>query len=149
MKGIRHELATLATVLAVPAALALVFPYGAIGFRPASRAEASRSSAAFVEMTMEEQEAAMRAAKTSWQVDSGNARRLRADLSVGVLPEDVSPISLDAVIGPSRSAVPVVPYGPEAHPRSLAAPAARRIANDVKPEAAPPAFPKEDLLKLD
>ena len=149
MKNMRQEISTLATVLAVPAALALVFPYGAIGFRPASRTEAFRSSAAFVEMTMEEQKEAMRAAKTSWQVDSGNARRLRADLSVGVLPEDVSPISLDAVIGPSRSAVSVVPYGPEAHPLSLAAPAARRIANDAKPKAAAPAFPKEDLLKLD
>ena len=149
MTNLRQELVSILTVLLVPTALVLVFPYEAIGFRPAKRPPRARASSAFVVLSGAEQEVAMRSAKASWQVDSAGARRLRADLAVGELPDDPSPVSLDAVIRPTRSSVSVIDCGPAAYPRSLAAPAPAPIAGDGKPEAREPAFPKSDLLKLE
>ncbi|MBR2838863.1 MAG: hypothetical protein IKE55_08775, partial [Kiritimatiellae bacterium] len=85
MKGLASELATLATVLAIPAGIAAIFPYSAIGWR--ARPSAARQPAvAFVTLTAEEEAAATRAAKAYWQNDAGSMMRIRADLSFGELP---------------------------------------------------------------
>lgn len=149
MKPVRLELSSVLTVLSVPAALSFVFPFGAIGFRPASRPAPSGASAAFVAMSDEEQVQAMRSAKTSWQVNASGERMLRADLSVGELPEDPSLSSLEIVSGPTRSPRSVVDSPLAAYPRSLAAPAVKRIPREAEAESRPPAFPKSELLKID
>lgn len=149
MKPVRLEFASVLTVLSVPAALSFVFPFGAIGFRPASRPAPSGASAAFVAMSDEEQVQAMRSAKTSWQVNASGERMLRADLSVGELPEDPSLSSLEIVSGPTRSPRSVVDSPLAAYPRSLAAPAVKRIPREAEAESRPPAFPKSELLKID
>lgn len=149
MKPIRLEFASVLTVLTVPAALSLVFPFGAIGFRPESRSDRTGASASFVTMSEEEQSQAMRSAKTSWQVNASGERKVRADLSVGELPEDPSLSSLEIVSGPTRSPRTVVDSPLAAYPRSLAAPAVKRIPREAEAESRTSAFPKSELLKID
>ena len=149
MRDFRHEFLSLLTVLAVPAAIALVFPYSAIGFKPRTSAVRGSPSAAFVVITPAEQEQAMRSAKSSWQGDAGGVRRLRVDLSVGVLPENETSISADVGAEPSRSAATRVDYVPAAYPPSRAALPAGRLPKAETETAREPAFPKSELLKID
>lgn len=149
MKSVRLELASVLTVLAVPAALALVFPYGAIGFRPGKRPSRPAASAAFVTLSDEEQALAMRSAKSAWQVDVSGERQMRADLSVGDLPEDPSFATLDVAAGPSRSKRSIVESPLAAYPRTSAAPAAKPIAREADADKRVSAFAKSDLLKID
>ena len=149
MRKLRSELMSILTVLAVTVAVALTFPFGAVGFRPRPDRARPRSSAAFVVMSADEQATAMRAAKTSWQVDAGGVRRLRVDLSVGELPEDPAASSMDIGVRPSRSVVPTVGYQPSAYPLTqAAAPCAGISRAEAEPVREPP-FPKAELLKLD
>ena len=90
MRGIRHEVFTLALVASVPVALALVFPYDALGFRPAPCAGAAQASCAFVSLVAAEERAVLAAARTAWQVDSKSVTGLRLDLSAGDLPPSPS-----------------------------------------------------------
>ena len=94
MKGFASEIATLATVLAIPAGIAAVFPYAAIGFR-ARRVAPRPPAVAFVTLSPEAEAAAMRAAKASWQNDAGSILRVRADLSFGELPSAPEEAVLD------------------------------------------------------
>jgi len=149
MKGFSGELMSLFTVLAIPASIALVFPYGAVGFVPRPDVKAKPSSAAFVELTDEVQALAMRSAKTSWQGDAGGVRSLRADLSVGELPEDPAAVSMDIGVTPSRSTARPVDYSPAAYPSALAAPPAARLVREEGEPERPLPFPKSELLKID
>jgi len=143
-----HELASALTVLALPMALALSLPYGAIGFSAAERPRPPSATAAFVVLSAEAEEAAMRSAKSSWQVNAGGVRRMRVDLSVGELPTDrhrplvgVCPVAVAAEPPPVAYALP--PLVP-----SRAAPAPARIVDDG-PARDERAFPREELLKID
>ena len=149
MKPVQVDLTSFLTVLTVTAAVALAFPYGAVGFRPAPDAGRPQASAAFVVMSADEQATAMRAAKTSWQVDAGGVRRLRVDLSVGELPEDPAASSMDIGVRPSRSAVPPTGYRPAAYPRSFAAPPAAALPKTAGETARELPFAKSELLKID
>lgn len=149
MKKLRAELMSILTVLAVTVAVALTFPFGAVGFSPRPDRSRPQSSAAFVVMTEAEQALAMRSAKTSWQVDAGGVRRLRVDLSVGELPEGPTASSMDIGVRPTRSAVSTVGYHPAAYPLTqAAAPCAGIPKADAEPVRELP-FSKAELLKLD
>lgn len=138
---------SVATVLALPACIALVLPYGAFEFRADVRPERMSPSAAFVRLSPEDETKAMLAAKTSWQND-GSARLQRADIYFAELPEE----SLLSVM-PDRERrrnvqAPVV--GCETSPflPSRRASPPVRIPLDAKPEEPLP-FPREELLKID
>ena len=111
MRGIRHEVFTLALVASVPVALALVFPYDALGFRPAPCAGAAQASCAFVALDAAEERAVLAAARTAWQVDSKSVAGLRIDLSSGDLPPaPVRTVELRRPVrGESAAAVPFEP----------------------------------------
>ena len=147
MKWLGGEMASFATTVVVSVAIAAVFPYGAVGFR-ASPADAPAAAAAFVTLSADEEAAAMRAAKTSWQGDAGGVLRLRADLSFGELPE----AGHAAVLGVEARTVPppasVVPYGAPPFLPLLAAPPPQVIPAEP-PEKVAPAFSREELLKIE
>lgn len=149
MRSLSRELMSVLTVVALSVAVVLVFPFDAVGFRPQRAPVSQSASAAFVSMTAEEQVAAMRSARTAWQVDSVGVRRLRADLSVGELPEDPSTSSLKVGLKPVRVGLQPVGYGLQAYPCTQAAPAAAPIAKPKDEPETRPAFSREELLKLD
>ena len=146
MRGIGRELLPLATVLAITAAIVLVLPYGAIGFKARSPAPAA-PAAAFITLSSEEEETAMRSAKTSWQGDADSSLRVRADLSFGELPAAKEASVLD--VG-ERSRPPRfrdVGWAPPPFLPSRAAPPLKPIPPAETKKDAPP-FSKEDLLSL-
>ena len=146
MRGIRHEVFTLALVASVPVALALVFPYDALGFRPAPCAGAAQASCAFVALDAAEERAVLAAARTAWQVDSKSVAGLRIDLSSGDLPP--APVRTVELRRPVRGeSAAAVPFEPDMLPPTFAAPAPRQIKPDAYTNA--PAFPREELLRID
>ena len=150
MKSIRQELVSLVAVLATPAALIAVFPYGVVGFKAIPRQAASKPSAAFVHLTIEEESEALRAAKASWQAGSASDMGMRAYLPLGELPEDGQngPILDDSVWMWLRTMPAPVEYGTPTWSPSFAADAPAKIAADAEGPHAP-TFSKEELLRIE
>ena len=145
MKSLGGELASLAATLAIPAAVACLFPYGATGFRAATYTP-SESAVAFVVLNAEEEAAAMRTAKASWQRSRDSTLNIRADLSLGDLPQTREP----AVLGIGSRTRQPHPAGmefkaPPCLPR-LAAPPPPPLAPDP-PEPDKPTFKREEMLR--
>lgn len=149
LRSLRHEAISLLEIAVIPAAIAFVFPYEAVGFRAEKREPESRPSFAFVVLSEEEERVALAAARTSWQVDAKGVKGLRTDISSGELPP--APIRLVMPTRPMRgtSAAPAE-YAPNMLPPTVAAPPPTAIAPDaVADPAAKQAFSKEELLKID
>ena len=153
MKGVRRAVSSvvveLVLPLSLPLALAFSLPYGVLGFSAAEGVRPKTCTAAFVSLSAEDEDAAMRVAKSSWQVNAGGVRMMRVDMSVGELPEEkVLPVIGE---GPSlsRPLPPLVDYGlpPLLPSRAAAAPA--RLADDGGNPAVGLPFPKEELLTIE
>ena len=151
MRDLRGKLLSVAVVLAAVAAVAVVFPFDAISFTPSRAAAKGGEFAVFVSLTPEEEAAAMKAAKSSWNAEAVGVRRMRAELFMNDLPESASEPSLnieDRLAGPPPPPVTpgISPYLPSrAAPPPKAIPADKADAKD----GPAPAFPREELLKLE
>ena len=153
MTSVRRDLSGLLMVVAVTASMAAVFPYETLSWMAQDAALRSVSrdgaaSAAFISLTPTQERAALKAAKTSWQVDASGVKRLRADLLMDDLPDDIASRSVDVGAMPSQGRPLLVGYAFPMDPRSAAAEAPRRLARDRADEARPLAFSREELLKL-
>ncbi len=147
MKSRRSDAVALLTVLAVPLSVAWVFPYSAIGYRLPQAKPARPAFAALVSLSAVAEQAAVKAAKTSWRNGDDGVVHLRPDLELGELPESqpvpVMPIS-------SRVSAPLPPPlkpGRSAYLPSLAAPPPAIIRPDAasSPE---PAFSRQEMLEI-
>lgn len=149
MRSMRSELASVLTVMAVPAAVVLVFPRDALVFRATPSASERPAPAAFVRLTAAEESLAIRKAKTSWQEGSDvAARNLRANVFFPELPKEKfeSVMSVEdrrLSYEPGLVCSPLPPFLP-----SRRAKAPQRIVADGKNEVPLP-FPREELLKID
>ena len=151
MKRLRLDLMSLASIAALAAAVAVAFPFEAVGFRARRPPQTGRAGAAFVHLRADEEAAALRAAKNAWNAEAGGVRRLRAELFFGELPEARSEPALPVESRTGMSMPPPVSPGRTAYPPSLAAPPPAAIKPEKGDEAgdAGPAFPKSELLKMD
>jgi hypothetical protein len=136
--------------LMLPAAFAAFYFCRGAQFKKTERSAPPCAFAAFVELSPDEEAGATAAVKAAWQGDAGGIRRLRADLSVGELPEEtpgpVLEMSLDALYIPKSE----VPVELPPLPPSMRAADPRRIGpQPAAEEAAAPVFAKEELLKID
>ena len=146
MKSVRSELATLASVLAVPTALALVFPYEALDFKAVERKPAAEAVFSFVRLSPEVQRRAFKAARTSWRA-AEDVRRMRVPLSVETLPNDDNRPMGAETLRPAQTEVPPVSCGRVPYAPSFAAPVPERISSDSRPTMAP-VFSRKELLEL-
>ncbi len=148
LKRVRNEVFTLIMLSAVPIAIALAFPHELFSFRAIPAGEV-RPTCAFVNLTAEEEQAALTAARASWQVDSRGARHMRVDLSTGDLPP--APVRPVIATRPARERSDSIGgYIPESLPPSVAAGAAGEIKPDkTEPASVKSAFTREELLKID
>lgn len=147
MRSWRSELLSLALVLAVPVLVVLVFPYQALEFRARMSTETPTRLAAYVTLTAEEEEAAIKAAKTSWRGEGSVNGQTRSELVLGELPApDSSPVlTIESRTRPefrqqSQECFPV--YLP-----SQAAPLPNKLP-DEGAERAKPAFSRQELLEI-
>lgn len=146
MRSVRHELASVAVALALPVAVAVSFPYGAVGFG-AAPCPPKPACMAFVVLSAAEERAALRAAKTSWQVSASGERRMRVRLPLGDLPEEkLGPSVAFGDMAP-RPELPVVRYDVSPWVPSCAAGAAAEMAPSA-PVRKEPVFSREELLKV-
>ncbi len=149
LRSLRHEAISLIEIAVIPAAIAFVFPYEAVGFRAEKHEQGSSPSCSFVVLSEAEERVALAAARTSWQVGAKGVKGLRTDISSGELPPE--PIRLVMPTRPKRDEVfAPVEYMPNALPPSVAAPAPATIAPEAAEETeAKQPFSKEELLKID
>ena len=149
LRRLRYEIFSFALVASVPVAIALVFPYEAVGFHAKERAVAPVADCAFVSLDAAAEHEALAAARTAWQVDVKGVRGLRVDLSTGDLP----PVPMRPVIRRRLTRAPeagTAEYVPNVLPPTVGAAAPGDIATAAdKPAESKQAFSKEDLLKID
>lgn len=149
-RPLRYEIYSLVAVMAIPLALALCFPYSAIGFDPTPEPAPRRAACAFVTLSSDAETDILAEARAAWKVSSARVRRMRADLSLSDLPDDDARAVADIV---DRRRYPLpgpVRFDVTPLPPTLAAPPPEKIAAD--PAAAEDetlAFPRKELLKID
>lgn len=149
MRSLFPELARSSPVVATVLCLSAVFPYGALFFTPSPDVDSSRSPAAFVSLTPDREEAAVRAAKTAWLDGSGIRDRMTAALSIGDLPVSERGSALgDGAVLPPVSGMPLSRWRKRPYFPSLAAEKPSSIAV-IRLETATPAFSRKELLSLE
>lgn len=146
MKSLRSELVRTLVVLSAPLGSLAVFPYAAVGFKANSERRDGMPYVAFVCLTAEEEDAAMRTAKSAWQMEADASRREQAWLPLGELPEEAPGPILPQTGLRTPVVWPHLPYPAPAWKPTAAAPAPVRIAPEPQPER--PAFPRKDLLEI-
>ena len=143
----KSELASVATVLAVPMVLVFAFPYAAVTFRATQPAEACDPTVSFVDLSVGAERAALRTARTTVQVVGGGVRSLVADLSTAELQVEprasVLPIEDRTRLAPAQ----LVEAGRSPFLPSRRADPPTRIATTDEP--IPPAFSREELLGIE
>ena len=147
-RRLRNEIYSFVLMMAIPSALAIVFPYEAIGFRAVEPPESSAAHCAFVTLTAAEERLALTAARAAWQVNAEGVRGLRADLSVG----ELQPTPMVRVLGSrtfgetdaSRATV----YEPSVLPPSVGAPEPTALPMSEE-GVRTSAFTRDDLLRID
>ncbi len=151
MRGGRSDFVSAAVVLASVCGVAVVFPFKVTSFEASAGEQAKETFASFVQLSAEDEAAAMKAAKSSWNAESGAVRRMRAELFSGELPEASEEPVLALGDCPVRASVRVVSPSLSPYLPSLAAPPPEAIEPD---KAAPyavgvPAFSRDELLRID
>jgi hypothetical protein len=148
---LRGNLLSVAVVAFATGVVALSFPFDAVSFKPSRQKAQGDAFAAFVSLDGREEAAAMKAAKSSWNAESGGVRHMRAELFFSELPEVESEPALRlsdrfALSSPDPVAPGLSPYLP-----SMAAPPPRAIPAEKagSPAVQPAAFSREDLLKME
>ena len=140
------NLVSCAALLAIPAVVAVAFPFEALTFRASSAAPSAPDfSAALVTLDAKDEIAAVHAAKSAWR-QGGGPRKERVDLLLPELPGDFRvPM---APIG-TRSRLPAPPVatdGVSPYLPSQRAPAPERIVAEPGADELP--FPREELLRI-
>jgi len=148
IRRLRNELFSLFVVALVPVALCLSFPRAALRPLPAAPSAPVAATCAFVTLRPETACAALAAARAAWQLDGGSARQLRIDLFTDSLPA-VAPHAVLGFSVPSADDWRALgPFVPELLPPTFAAPPPVMLSPQADADAAVPAFPREELLKL-
>jgi len=152
VRGFRGDFVSAAIVLATVGAVAASFPFDAISFRPRPSKESRAAFAAFVSLTPAEEAAAMKAAKSAWNAESGGVRHLRAELFSNELPEAENEPALGLLDRLARQAPEHVAPGLSPYLPSQAAPPAKAIPAEKSADEGGesyPAFSREELLRID
>lgn len=149
MTSLSAELFRVTPVVIVVAAVISVFPFRAVSFKASDVGTSASFPVAFVQLTPEQEESAVRSAKTAWLDGSGLRGRMTAHLPLGDLPEnDPGPVLGNEDFLPAAKDLPVVPWPRRPYSPSLAAPSPVRLA--VPPRDVPrPYFSRKELLELD
>jgi len=145
MRSVRAECLSAAVILTVPLGIVLSFPFAAFDFKAA---EGTRQAArtAFVTLTPEAEQVALRAVRTSWRERKGGVRQVRADLFCAELPDDAR---FSVLSVRDRSHLPPLPaVGCERTPFLPSQRAFPPSPIAAKPASDPLPFPREELLKM-
>lgn len=146
-RRLQHEIYSFLLMMAIPVALASVFPYDAIGYRASEPAAEEPPRCAFVTLTADEERQALAVARAAWQVNAEGVRGLRADLSVGELqPTPMVRVLRARTLGDGVKSG-ASDYVPSVLPPSVGArePKALPLSDE---SAKKPAFSRDELLGI-
>lgn len=147
-RRLRSEIFPLVVIMSLPLALYLAFPSGAVGFVPAASQKQEQVYNAFIRLDAKREAALLAAARASWQSDSSARRLVRADL-LGCMRPSADSVVSSGLRPPERvTPDPVFEYESDFLPDGLAADAPVTLKEPEKESAPAPAFPEDDLLKL-
>lgn len=145
-RSLRSELVSLAFVAVASIAMVSVFPMSALRPLPSAPMQGAGASCAFVTLTPAEERQAIAAARAAWQISRGPLRNSRIDIFADALPAFPWRAAIDTLPRMSTGNCLPAPYVPDPLPPTLAAPPPVTIA--PQPNADPPTFSREELLKL-
>lgn len=149
-KPLRREIYFLVLVLSLPVAVAAMFPYGAIGFKPSPALPHPPASCAFTALGPDEEAAALAAARSPRKGSHERIRSMYLNLSDPDLPDE-GPMPVSDISRRSRPRAPEMGrIAKPPLPATLAAPAPSAIpANTAAGAEAVETFSREDMLKID
>jgi len=147
-RSLKSELMRIATVLALPIAIGVVFPLDALSFRATNDRPVSKAFVSIVRLDDETERAAIRTAKSSLRGEGSRSQRLHADLSFGELPEEPLRPVLEKPGELSSPEPSAVRFGIPVYRPSAAAKMPSSIPAFQKSQNVP-AFSREELLKID
>ena len=150
-RRIRHDLIALAILLAVPVAVILSFPRRAVLYSGLINADTPGACAPFCGFVVLDEAAETKATdlvRSALSVNSMSVRNLRADLSLSTVEEPPPEPVMDISDRRRRVAPPLVRWDVAPMPPSLAAPEPRDMSGEAEEDAGP-AFPREELLKIE
>lgn len=149
MTQLWREVRTVLIAGVMTAGIVGAFPISALDFK-AEKVSASRpASAAFIELTIEEEIAALKAAKSAWQSEASALERMRVRLPLGELPEEEigAPLEFSPATQAFLPALEPVAYPLPTAALSQAANAPVRLLAEPEGRQAP-MFSREELLDL-
>lgn len=147
MTGFTGEFLRMIPVLAAVAAVTALFPTRSVGFVAAER-RASSPSAAFVMLSEDQEDAAVRVAKTAWLATGSRRGRGGDGFTLGELPENEG----GPILGSETLLPPIVPPPRVVWERSAWLPSAAAPAPQPIPpgeRVRPPAFSRDEMLSIE
>ena len=148
-RHLRHEIYSLALVLAAPLGVMAIFPFASLSFHPAESSPSAvhRPACSFVVLTDEQADAAVQAARSAIKTSHEGISTLRADLSIFAVPAERGGV---ADVGERQGVAPVgdVPYDVLPLPKSFAAPKPARTPSDPAANVIKPPCSRDDLLEI-
>lgn len=149
MTELWREFRTVSIVGVMTAGVIVAFPLSALDFKAKVAPSSVESSAAFIELTIDEEVLALKAAKSAWQSESSAMQRMRVRLPIGELPEEEVGVPLELsdanrffLAEPTPLAYPL----PTSVRSQAAASPMRLIAEPDDPPM--PTFSRSELLNL-
>jgi len=147
MRSLRLEFLSIASVLSLPTAICLSFPFESLKFKATNVSTECVPSAAFVILSSDEEKIALLAAKTTWQSDESTGQRMRIRLPLSEIPDESDASFLDVKTGPLMpEPFHPLPYNPPAWMPSQKASDPVRVPHIENSNRG--AFSREELLKL-
>ena len=147
MTALAAELLRAAPVVAAVATVTALFPSRSVGFVAAERSEAV-PSAAFVVLSEDQEDAAVKAAKTAWLASGVRRGRGTGGFALGELPEtEGGPMLGSEALLPAAKEPPRVIWERSSWRPSAAAPAPQPIPPGERTK--PPAFSREEMLSIE
>jgi len=144
-RSLRSEMLSMSMVLAMPVAIALVFPYASLRFSPSDAKSHQGTTFEFVTLEPAEELEAIRSAKTNWRPMGNDS--LRIDMAFGELPIDKpSPVIASSITSRLEPAKDIA-FEPSSYLPSQAAPRPTKISPDPN-TGKDMAFPRDELLTI-
>ena len=148
MRSVRRDVVSFLEAFILPSALVVSFPFYAVSYKPSAQEAGEPFTAAFVTLSPEEESAAMRVAKSSWQRENVRSTWMRVDLSAGALPEPPAVSVMDSPDATRAGRRISAAYGMPPMSPSEAAPPPATIPPMPAVRSAQP-FARDELLTLD
>lgn len=141
-----RDLRAVLTVGVLLVAILAAFPYPALKFSARTVPMTRAASAAFVSLSDEEAEAALRSARTAWQSETTAMQRMRVRLPLGELLEEDTGVQIEIDFGDRSALDGALPVGYQ--PPAFAPSSAARVVEPsaVKDGQLDRAFSREHLL---